>query len=121
MANTGGKIANVTIKPDNKNLRVFHLDVIRPDVKISQFSFNKDVYEAIFAKNTMLAQEFKNCMGMSKVPNSTKMLVRCSGHYHLLILTNAFICSINVYKKATGETFERKVASCIGTLKHLEN
>ena len=112
MANTGGKRANVMIKPDNQNPEVFHLDIIRPDVKISQFSFNKDVYEAIFAKNTMLAQKFKNCLGMLKVPNSTKMLVRCGGHYHLLILTSTSIYSSNVYKKATRKTFERKVASC---------
>ena len=58
-----------------------------------------------------MAQEFKTCMGMLKIPDCLKFVVRHGGHYHMVLFSNTSIYSRNAYKKAVGETFKRRVAS----------
>ena len=58
-----------------------------------------------------MAQEFKTCMGMLKIPDCLKFVVRHDGHYHMVLFSNTSIYSRNAYKKAVGETFKRLVAS----------
>ena len=58
-----------------------------------------------------MAQEFKTCMGMLKIPDCLKFIVRHGGDYHMVLFSNTSIYSRNAYKKAVGETFRRRVAS----------
>ena len=106
-----GKLTQAKIEPDFVNDRAYHRDVIRPGVKLTQFAYNKRVYDRINQVNTAAAMEFKTCMGMLKIPDCLKFVVRHGGHYHMVLLSNTSIYSRNAYKKAIGETYPRRVAS----------
>ena len=82
-----------------------------PGVKLTQFAYNKKVYDRINQVNTAAAMEFKTCMGMLKIQDCLKFVVRHGGHYHMMLLSNTSIYSRNAYKKAIWETYPRRVAS----------
>ena len=69
------------------------------------------MYDRINQVNTAAAMEFKTCMGILKIPDCLKFVVRDNGHYHMIVLSNTIIYSRNAYKKAIGETYPRRVAS----------
>ena len=70
------------------------------------------VHDRLNQTNPTVAMEFKNTMGMLKIPDCLKCIVRCNRHYHMVVMSNTSIYSRNAYKKATGETYPRRVASC---------
>ena len=138
-AMTNGKLSQAKMEPDHFNDRVYHKDVVRAGVKITQFAYNKKVHDRInqvgtvlyegrlcinkfvlclmyiyclyFQVNTAMDNEFKACMGMLKIPDCLKFIVHHGGHYHIVIMSNISIYSRNAYKSAIGETFKRRVAS----------
>ena len=49
-----GKLTQAKMEPVYANDRVYHKDVIRPGVKLTQFAYNKKVHDRINQVNTAM-------------------------------------------------------------------
>ena len=63
---------------------MYHTNVIKQGFNISQFTYNNQIYDRIYQHEIELATEFENTKGMLKIPDSTKMSVRCCSQYHII-------------------------------------
>ena len=86
---------------------------LKARMSLTQFAYNKKVHDRINQTNPALAMESKNTMGMIKIPDCVKFIVRCGGQYHMLVCSQVSIDSRDSYKKATGDNYPRRATHYI--------